>query len=629
MRRFSTGDVGLMVGLEIHQQLDTGRKLFCGCGTAESGEYPVTFRRALRPSRGELGEHDPAALFEGSKGMTMEYYGNPESSCLVEQDEEPPHGLDGDAKGIALVIAAALKSSVFGEIYPMRKTVVDGSNTAGFQRTMLVSRGGFYEAGGRRIGIQSVCLEEDAAKILGDDGSVRKYSLERLGVPLVEIATEPFEAGPGEARAAALALGRILRATKMVRRGIGSIRQDVNVSIREGGTVVEVKGVQQLEQLEGVVEFEARRQYGMLQISSDLAGRKLERPGRIDATGEAGSWGSKVVMEALGRGHVVSLLVFEGLAGSFGREHVPGIRLGRDLAEVARSFGLGGIFHSDELPAYGITGGDADSLRERHGIGDGDAFVLLASPPGIADAVADRIFLRMSEIRDGGIPRDTRAATQSGETRFLRPRPGAARMYPETDVPPIAVSPWELEEAGRKVPKPWDESVRELRERFKINQQLAEQVFDSRYLGIFEEVAAGGSNPAFVASVLCSTITSLERDGLDPGLLGDGEIAKAFVLLEDEKIAKESVGIIFESIMAGRARTVEEAMAGASMEAVSEEDVEGMVGEIVVENMGLVRKQGERAMGPLMGIAMKRLRGKASGEAVSKALSKAIRERLG
>ena len=269
MSEFSIKDLGVKVGLEIHQQLATNKKLFCNCTPIETEEYSIKFQRKLRASKSELGEYDPAALFEKSKSKSIIYYANPESSCLVEQDEEPPHELDVDAKKIALVIASALNSEIFSEIYPMRKTVVDGSNTTGFQRTMLISQGGSFEVEENKIGIQSICLEEDAAKNLGDEGSVRKFGLERLGIPLVEIATDPFEVDPKNIKKIALALGRILRSTKKVRRGLGSIRQDVNVSIKEGGVVIEVKGVQQLDQLEKVVEYEAMKTTWIIKISKN------------------------------------------------------------------------------------------------------------------------------------------------------------------------------------------------------------------------------------------------------------------------------------------------------------------------------------------------------------------------
>ena len=249
MSEFSFDDAGVKVGLEIHQQLDTKKKLFCNCIPIESDKYTIKFQRNLRAVKSEMGEYDPAALFEKSKSKTIVYYANSQSSCLVEQDEEPPHNLDKDAKTLALIIASSLKSNIFSEIYPMRKTVIDGSNTTGFQRTMLISQGGYIDVEGKKIGVQSICLEEDAAKLLGDKGSIREYSLDRLGVPLIEIALEPVEGKPEKIKKIALSLGKLLRSTKKVTRGIGSIRQDVNVSVKDGGSVVEVKGVSSLTNL--------------------------------------------------------------------------------------------------------------------------------------------------------------------------------------------------------------------------------------------------------------------------------------------------------------------------------------------------------------------------------------------
>ena len=270
MTELDIDKIGLKVGLEIHQQLSTNKKLFCNCSSTESDEFSHKFTRKLRASKSELGKYDPAAIFESTKSKKMVYYTNPNSCCLVEQDEEPPHELDSDAKKIALLIASSLKSNIFSEVYPMRKMVIDGSNTSGFQRTMLISQGGYLDVEGKKVGVQSICLEEDAAKLLEDRENERDYSLERLGIPLVEIALEPVSAGSAEMKKIALALGRLLRTTKKVTRGLGSIRQDVNVSI-SGGGVVEVKGVQQLDQLEKVVEYEAKRQHGLKKISEKLS----------------------------------------------------------------------------------------------------------------------------------------------------------------------------------------------------------------------------------------------------------------------------------------------------------------------------------------------------------------------
>ncbi len=631
MSDFSVDDLGVKVGLEIHQQLATHKKLFCNCTPIETEEYSIKFQRKLRAAKSELGEYDPAVLFEKSKSKEIMYFANPESSCLVEQDEEPPHELDEDAKKIALIIASALKSDVFSEVYPMRKTVVDGSNTTGFQRTMLVSQGGSFNVNGTEIGIQSICLEEDAAKILGEEDSIKKYGLERLGIPLIEIATEPFEVNPKEIKKIALALGRILRSTKKVKRGLGSIRQDVNVSIKEGGVVIEVKGVQQLDQLEKVVEYEAKRQDGLLKISKKLQAIEWahNNEDRKDITELFKKCKSKIIQNAIKKNQKIFGISFKNMSGMFGYSPYEGIRLGKEVAELVRFFGIGGVFHSDELPNYGVENEDIEDLKRTLEINDNDGFLILAAPEEKIHIVIDQIILRMEYIRNEGIPIDTRLATQSGETKFLRPRPGAARMYPETDIPPIIVSNEEIENARKNIPKSWDESLLELQKKYELNAQLSEQIFDSRYLELFEKIIEKTKvNPTFVTSILCSSITNLERSGLNSNLLKNEEIMKTFQLLEESKITKESIDIIFENIMAGKSQTTEDAMKKAAIETVNESDLEKIIEKIVDDNQDLIKNQKERAVGPLMGIAMKELRGKASGEMVNNLLLKNIIKKL-
>ena len=632
MSEFSINDVGVKVGLEIHQQLATNKKLFCNCIPIDTEEYSIKFQRKLRAAKSELGEYDPAALFEKSKSKSIVYYANPNSSCLVEQDEEPPHELDEDAKRISLIIASALKSEIFSEIYPMRKTVVDGSNTTGFQRTMLISQGGNFEVEGTKIGIQSICLEEDAAKNLGDKGIIRKFGLERLGIPLVEIATEPFEVEPQHIKKIALALGRILRSTKKVKRGLGSIRQDVNVSIKEGGVVIEVKGVQQLDQIEKVVEYEAKRQQGLLEISKELQKRNWihdKEKDRKDITELFTKCKSKIIQSAIKKQQKILAISFNNLGGMFGYTPYEGIRLGKEIAELVRFFGIGGVFHSDELPNYGVEKTDIENLKDFLKINEKDAYLILATTEEKIHIVIDQIISRIEFIKNNGIPIDTRLATMNGETKFLRPRPGAARMYPETDIPPVIISNDELENAKKNIPKSWDESLLELQKKYELNPQLSEQIFDSRYIELFEKIVEKIKiNPTFVASILCSLITNLERSGLNSKLLKNEDIEKSFQLLDSGDIAKESIEIIFESIMAGKSQSTLDAMKNSSIEAVKESDVEEIIKKIVENNQEIIKNQKERAVGPLMGIAMKELRGKASGELVNNLLLKNIKKKL-
>ena len=632
MSEFSINNVGLKVGLEIHQQLATNKKLFCSCRPIESDEYYIKFQRKLRAVKSELGEYDPAALFEKSKSKTIMYYSNPESSCLVEQDEEPPHNLDKDAKELVLVIASSLNSKIFSEVYPMRKTVIDGSNTTGFQRTMLFSQGGQIDVDGEKVGVQSICLEEDSAKLLGDKGNIREYSLDRLGIPLVEIALEPVEVDSKKIKKIALSLGRLLRSTKKVTRGIGSIRQDVNVSVKDGGGVVEVKGVQQLDQLEKIVEFEAKRQYGLVKIAEKLKNSDFKGISKdadiFDITEDWNSCKSEIIQKALNDNSIIKAIKIENFSGMFGYSPYEGIRLGKEIGELVKFYGIGGIFHSDELPNYGINDEDISIVKNILKIKENDAFLILAAASSKIDFAIDSIINRLVEAKKG-VPAETRLATQTGETIFLRPRPGASRMYPETDIPPILVTSDELENAEKNIPKSWDESLLELQKKYDLNPQLSEQIFDSQYIELFEKIVKRTKvNPTFVASILCSTITNLERSGLNSNLLRNEDIVKSFQLLEEEKIAKESIEMIFENIMDEKSQTIEEAMKNASIEAVNESDLEKIIEEIVEKNQEIVKNQKERAVGPLMGIVMKELRGKASGEMINKLLLKNIKKKI-
>jgi len=258
-------------GLEIHQQLDTG-KLFCRCPSIlrnDNSDWIVN--RKLHAVAGESGEVDIAAKYEASKDIEFIYQGY-DTTCLVELDEEPPHLINAEALKIALHIALHLNCEIFPTSQIMRKTVVDGSNTSGFQRTVLIARNGFVETNFGRVGIKMILLEEDAARPASgneeENENIKVYKLDRLGIPLVEIATEPDIKSPEQAKEVALFIGDVLRSCK-VRRGIGTIRQDVNISI-SGHPRIEIKGFQDVKMFIPVIENEIKRQEENLRLNKDL-----------------------------------------------------------------------------------------------------------------------------------------------------------------------------------------------------------------------------------------------------------------------------------------------------------------------------------------------------------------------
>lgn len=256
--------------MEIHQQLE-GIKLFCSCKTVIRKEVPdFTVRRELRASAGETGAIDIAAAHEQKKDKYYLYQGYDENTCLVELDEEPPHEVNAEALNAALQLAHLLNAKIVDEIRFMRKTVVDGSNTSGFQRTALVAVDGFIEVGSKKIRVPTVCLEEEACQVIERTEKYDVYNLSRLGIPLLEIATAPDIETPEECKETAAKLGSLLRSLPQLKRGIGTIRQDVNLSVK-GGSRVEIKGFQDHRSIPKVIENEIDRQLALLKSGKKFA----------------------------------------------------------------------------------------------------------------------------------------------------------------------------------------------------------------------------------------------------------------------------------------------------------------------------------------------------------------------
>jgi glutamyl-tRNA(Gln) amidotransferase subunit E len=631
----------VLVGLEIHQQLASQSKLFCECSNKDTEHPTLAFTRRLRPAHSELGVYDPAALFEATKMKSIRYHSHPSTSCLVEADEEPPHSVDRESLDTALILAMALHSNVVDEIHVMRKIVIDGSNTTGFQRTMLIATGGYLEIeGNKKLGVQSLCLEEDAARLLSDDNITREYSLDRLGTPLVEVALEPMRGTAQEVLQVAVTLGRLLRASKRVERGLGTIRQDINVSVN-GGAVVEIKGIQQLDQLIKVIEFETTRQLGLIRIAAELIQRRISytkehNKGEIqefivkDASDILRHSSAKAVIRVLEReGTQFMAIKAEGFDGILGFEPYVGVRLGRQLAEIVRFYGLGGIFHSDELPNYGITEFEVASIKERLNLVNGrDAFILIGGDSDRVQFAVDAILQRMKQAPQGVVP-ETRAAAPDGKTIFMRPRPGSSRMYPETDVLPIKIDDLILESLKGLVPKPFDSYIKDIMQRYQLNRKLALEIFDSDRLKLFDDIVKSTTvQPTFVASKITEDFTSLRRKGLNTYRLSDQTIKKAFQLLDEGDIAKESIPVIFETMLTKDLDDVKQAIQILGLEQVSESELYEIIDRIITDNKVLIKEKGRNSLGTLMGRSMSLLRGRVDGKKVSSILESKLEQNL-
>ena len=620
---------GLKIGLEIHQQLDTTEKLFCSCKPELFKEEPeITFLRRLRPTQSELGQVDPAAFFEFQKGVKILYEANRETSCLVEMDEEPPHNLNREAVEIALTVALMANAKPANEIHVMRKTVIDGSNTTGFQRTCIIALDGSIDVDEKKIPIQLVALEEDAARKTGEEGGrIIRYRIDRLGIPLIEVTTAPVLYSPQEAEKTALTIGRILRATGKVKRGLGTIRQDLNISI-PNGALNEIKGVQELELVAKVIEYEVQRQLNLLQIRDELKKRGLNenmiKDEFRDVTMVFEKTKCKVIKKALDESKKVLAVKLPQFANLLKTELAPGMRLGTEMADRAHFWGrVGGIFHTDELPAYGITSEEVTQVKELMKADKQDAVVLVADNMENATDALKAVAERAREALKG-VPEETRGANPDGTTRYMRPRPGAARMYPETDVPPIQVTADYLKQLRSRLPELPAQKMMRLMKDYGLNQKLAKQVLDSEYSQLFETVVKQTRvSPTVIAAALTETFKGLKREGIEIENVSDEQILELFGLIDAGKAAKEAIPDIVSWLAKHEDASLKGALENLGLGMLSEAELQSIIDDLLMENKNL-RDKGKEAFGALMGLAMKKVRGRANAEMVAQVLKKKL-----
>jgi len=470
--------LGFKCGLECHQQLE-GKKLFCNCLTINSDKEPdVKFERRLRAVAGETGEVDIAAKHEMEKRKKFIYEADSADTCLVEYDEEPPHELNTEALEAALKVALLLNAKIVDEIQIMRKTVVDGSNVSGFQRTALVAQDGFIETPKGRVGVPTICLEEEAAQKLEEKEGYVNYRLDRLGIPLIEIATDSSIKDNEHAKETAACIGMVLRSVEGVKRGLGTIRQDVNVSIEKGART-EIKGFQDLRSIPKVIDYEIHRQ-----LSAISEGKKLDR--------------------------------------------------------------------------------------------------------------------------------EVRKAEDDFTTSFLRPLPGAARLYPETDVIRIKIGKTHIESLKKQLPKLLAHKTQEFETKYKIAKELAKELVGNE---LFEELIKKYNKlePQLIAHTLINIPKEIKtRFKEDISKLEKEHFDEILDYLNKGKIAKEAIIDLLIKKIKGAKIDLKE-FAG-----ISDTDLEEGIMEVIKQKPGL-------STSAYMGIIMAKHRGKVDGKKVMELLKQHIK----
>ncbi len=610
----------LKVGLEIHVQLESKRKLFCECPPVIRND-PPHFRivRRLRPTLSELGEVDPAALWEFRKRKTYIYEGYHDTTCLVELDEEPPHDPDPYSLETAILIAKMFNAKVFDELYVMRKIVIDGSNVSGFQRTILVAHDGVATFFNYKVPIWTIALEEDAARKIEETEHYIVYRLDRLGIPLIEISTGPLQYSPQEIAEIAACIGYSIKLTGRAKRGAGTVRQDINISIR-GGAKTEIKGIPDLSLIPKVIEYEVLRQLNLLKIRDELCNRGVKKEDivadYVDVTDVFSSTRSNMIKKILeAGGRVVALKLPEGFRGLLGFEVQPGRRFGTELADYVRSWtALKGILHSDELPAYGISRDEVQKISERLGH---KPFILVAgiSEQDIVDAI-DILVKRLRQALEG-VPEETRAANPDGTTRFMRPRPGSARMYPETDLRPIVT--FEIVAQVEKIPVETIDKRVDRYIKLGVSRELALQAVKSpyaEYIDKFVEKYCDKIPASVIISTFLMTLKNLQKEGVDVSKLNEEVFDEVFELVAEGKIVKEAIPDVLK-VCAEKNVRPSEAINILGIRKLTYEEVLAKVKEIF-ENSKVTD------FGKLMNLCMRELRGKADIEDVKRAVREVL-----
>ena len=564
------------IGLEIHIQLNTG-KLFCRCGIEGKSFSGDKISRRLFATTGEMGITDQAADFE--KGRDRRFsYSISDNTCLVEMDEDPPHFIDPDALETALVVSKKLGCVMFDRICTMRKMVIDGSNTSGFQRTALIGISGAIKTSRGNVRISSVCLEEDSARKSEEDGRMVTYSLDRLGIPLIEISTEPDIIDEEHAVETAKVISFLVMASGKFRKSAEAIRQDVNVSFGHGR--IEIKGVSKISEIRDAIRAERERNKWIADAVSIIREKGSIEEKSIsfrDYTPLFLATGSKMIRDSVSRGNSVLISPARNLSGLMksGR-----FRIGREIADSLHSLGINGMIHSDELPGYGIDETEVQRIRNGIGITENDGFMIVLAESHRAGEIEKTVKDRLAKLLSLDLS-ETRAMRKDGTTVFMRPLPGKERMYPETDIPYISYDPHLIEEKAMSLPSTIDEASSNLSKKYGISVQDSRTIYSENLLSFFENVVRATEDARWSARFILQRKGELE--GKSGRAIPDGELIEALIKMRERGFGKESMDLGI-STMYEDGSNIDDILGSDSLKPLGNDEIRKIIEEIISED---------------------------------------------
>lgn len=611
--------VGFKSGLEVHQQLLTKKKLFCRCPAGlYNDEYHAEILRHMRPTLSELGEYDGTALMEFKTKKDIIYRINRTTVCTYEMDDTPPFPMNEEALDIAIELGLLMNCHIVDELHIARKQYLDGSIPTGFQRTAIVSVGGYIPYKNREINLIQMSIEEDSCRESYDYGHTRIYITDRLGMPLTETVTFPEMFTPFEVAEVNNIIRRIARSTGKVRTGIGAAREDVNVSVT-GGTRIEIKGVPRIKNIPLLTYNEAMRQWNLLRLREELHRRGITKESFEAKSEEITKLLLKTsylpIANAINEKKIVNCVILRGFKGLLRWQTQTDTYFSKEISDRVRVIAclsnIPNIIHSDSLGDT-ITSSEWQKIRKTVGASDDDTLVLVWGNETDARTGANEIIIRAREATEG-VPSETRQALRDGTNGFERILPGPDRMYPDTDLPPMKITSQRIEKIKLTMPtKLWEREkwYKEL----NVPEDIINDLLISKYAGLFEKIVKEWElNPVVVAVVLINYPKKLKKKGLNIEILNEQVFKGILEAYKNKLIEKDGIIVAME-------RTILQGQFTLDILPPPANDIEIM--DAILNSKLQLNKlklnNNEKSTDILIGLVMNNLRGRADGAYISK-----------
>ena len=610
--------VGFKSGLEIHQQLNTDKKLFCRCPAGiYSDKYDAEILRHMRPTLSELGEYDGTALMEFKTKKEIIYRINRNTVCTYEMDDTPPFLINEDALDIALGIGMLYNCKLVDELHIARKQYLDGSIPTGFQRTAIYALDGCIPYKDRKVKIVQMSVEEDSCREVADYSHNRIYLTDRLGMPLIETVTGPDMQTPQEVAEVGWICAKLVRSTHKVRRGIGAARQDVNVSV-EGGTRIEIKGVPKIGMIPLLTHNEAMRQWNLLRLREEL-----RRRGIIPETFNAREYDITSLIKkphyiplknAVENKQKISCVVLRGFKDLLRWHTQPDTYFSKEISDRVRVIAclttIPNMIHSDSKTDT-LTSSDWQKVKKYVDASDDDTLVIVWASEDDIQMAVNEIIIRAKEATIG-IPSETRQALSDGTNGFERILPGADRMYPDTDLPPKKITEDRINKIKSWLPEQFWERQKWYKE-LAIPTDTIDELSISKYAVLFKKaVNEWRLNPTTVAVILIQYPKRLKKGIYNFGSIDEEILASILKAYADGKITYDFILTVMKT-SAELGMFVEEIIP--QHVAFEELEKEFILAEQQMEKMEFIKKKNAHSI--MMGILMNKLRGRISAKDVA------------